>query len=807
MPIHPVLQQFKKALADRTVTNAPAFNKWRLNPEKCKGEDKEEADKLWAQYEAQGASMSHGIRADSPSRPGAQFRGNRPAAYSDSGKQQSKKVRNTEAADPAILAQSFHNPYTFLPFPSEKPKRGKPTPLSVDETDKDRFTGILDLDIRLLSPLLSSHPDACSEDNGHKTFRALSIGNDIIVPSTGVKGSLRTLMTILTGGTLGYVDDEAWLCQGRDARLGPAGRVSRGQVPDNAFLAEVVNPGGFGKEGTIRLGKTELITWSLIEEVAQRQSVGIKPNRFRPKANAKVNYLWMNDTRDSIRDRQDTVHCWKIKLSGRPIIPRGKREGLFKADSMTIVLPSHLWSAYAGRNRHGDHQELKPGDLVWLEPASFGLTEIKLPEDVKSLQWARWGREGERLLDIIDRRHNNQLPDSLNPDGQVDEITNLFGQVPRSDLLTKEGKSGDPLANNGPAPSFAARIRSGNLIFKNSKTAAQPVALAPMAQPHPGCAAFYRQAGADMGQAADIIGNHNLPLRGYKVYRTTKESGPTAPWNYSEQAIFGDQGTANPDRQKLNKTADLLMPDKAPTGKLRLTLRALSKKELVLLLAACSVDWRLGGGKPLGLGHCRITSAALREFHDDGSLGAPLVMQRNASDIAPLPDVFGMMLESDECKLLRDRMNLWQASQSPVDKLRYPRAVVENRERKSRGGHVWFQRHAAPQKAANDGDYPEGLQALHLEENSELHAKAARNTIRAQPLPQFRPEVPQADVLYGYDLFSADNKDARMTAGDKRTLHKKLEPFDPEKHGRASDRSSGNTSQNRDSRQSGRDNR
>ena len=52
------------------------------------------------------------------------------------------------------------------------------------------------------------YPKPLDEDAEHKTYQALTIGNDVIVPATGVRGALRTLMTILTGGTLGYLNDD-----------------------------------------------------------------------------------------------------------------------------------------------------------------------------------------------------------------------------------------------------------------------------------------------------------------------------------------------------------------------------------------------------------------------------------------------------------------------------------------------------------------------------------------------------------------------------------------------------------------------
>src|SRR5690606_28150940 len=98
--------------------------------------------------------------------------------------------------------------------------------------------------------------------------------------------------------------------------------------------------------------------------------------------------------------------------------------------SRRISLPPALWAAYLGRHAHGGAPELKPNDLVWLEPASPTMDRLTSAHDVKSIQWARWGRRGEALRAVIERHHPHVLPDSLNPDGLVDEVTDLFGQVP-----------------------------------------------------------------------------------------------------------------------------------------------------------------------------------------------------------------------------------------------------------------------------------------------------------------------------------------------------------------------------------------
>jgi hypothetical protein len=480
---------------------------------------------------------------------------------------------------------------------------------------------------------------------------------------------------------------------------------------------------------------------------------------------------------------------------------KGKREGLFLPGDEVITLPASLWSAYSGRNRHGDHPTLKEGDLIWLEPMSLGLSAISSAADVKSLQWARWGREGERLLNVIDRHHRHILPDAFNPDGMVDEVTDLFGQVPRPDI-TDEIPSFSSWKEDklpGPAASFAARVRNGNLVFEGAKAKVKKVALAPLAQPHPGCAPFYRDAGADMAQAADVVSNHNLPLRGFKVYRTTSERGNSAPWHFASQGVYGDKGELGANRQKLNKTCDLLMEEDAPVGCLRITVRALSRRELALLLASCSVDWRLGGGKSLGLDHCRVVSIAMREFSDEGLLGETVVMDRKDDKPVELSELYRKELENDA--QLASRLQLWQASQVPVQKMRYPRSVLENRNKLSRGGHVWFQRHSQPRKSERDGAV-EGLQVMHAA--GEVQSATGLDAVRAQPLPQFDPKNPESDVLYGYDLFIGDGPEWVEQMRDRQSHVKKIELFSPEKHSQASHQSGGNQSQNRDSRQDAR---
>jgi hypothetical protein len=342
----------------------------------------------------------------------------------------------------------------------------------------------------------------------------------------------------------------------------------------------------------------------------------------------------------------------------------------------------------------------------------------------------------------------------------------------------------------GAAGPFAARIRPENLAFFDAVTEdgiERAVPLAPLAPPHPGCAAFYRDC-----DDLDLIANHGLPLRGYKVYRTTQERGDNAPWRFATQGVYVENGRLSSTTQRVNKTCDLLRQGRV--GHLRIACRGLSRRELALLLAACSVDWRLGGGKPLGLGHCRVQ--LLRALDETGT---EVVRLERSGDARPgIPDPY-----ASELRDIEPRMEQWQTSQRPVTHLRYPRAVSENRNRKQRGGHVWFQRHASPRKTARGEGPSTGLQVLWTADPLREQAGGA-DRIRAQALPPQCAEVAR-EQLYGFDLFAPEAE----TTKDRNNITRigVLTPFDDQAHARAGDRSGGPQAPTRDTRRRQREQR
>jgi len=652
-------------------------------------------------------------------------------------------------ASPKSLGMPFHNPYTFIPF-GDGGRRDVPVARTVDEVETHhRLTGVLRLRVRTITPMLTCDPEPINGDGDHKTYQALCIGNDVILPSTGIRGALRSMMSILTGGTLGYLSNDSYLCQARDARLGPRSKNSPPNTPLNCFLARVVRSGNANQDGVLELGLTKLVS------VGELARVLPQLDKERPSLGKPQRRLWIEmsgDSPKSVYQNNPPASAWELKLSGRPVNSKGKREGLFLGDGRQVVIPSEMWVAYNERNKHGDHPDLQENDLVWLEPTDIEATRIQSPDEVASLQWARWGREGTRLGDLVRQKHSQVIPDSQRNDGKVDEVTNLFGQVPVAHEVGELPDDQKPIA-------FAGRIFPENLVFPNAKSKVIRETLAPLAPPHPGCVAFYRQ-NLDPDQISTSDG-----LRGYKVYRTCNVVAGKEPWKYVTQPVFGEGGEPLRSAQKVNKTCDLI-PENS-VGILSIAFQGLSKRELGLLLHICGLPWRLGGGKPLSLGLCQ--PEIIQCVDESGKLVEP---GQYASD-----------------RFNEQRVALWTGTQSPVNYLAYPRAVTETRHRKSRGGHVWFARHAKPRmnpSATTGNGVQPGLMPLYIAGKLLDQVNAAQGAtddhepmVSGQVLPLFDSDDPEGDLLFGYDAFDA--KVVKERGPHRRVVHR-LEPFDPAKH-------------------------
>lgn len=709
--MNPILKQIESKIAKRAIVPADRnqLEKFAANP-KYAEEEREFARRLLAQIDAMGAGARAGLdqqaQAQKAARANPVIRGH----DNRGGGNHQQRRTNAAAADPKILGEPFHNPYTFVPFASTPLPVAEPTLLTADEIDPERFTGVIKVRLQTMSPLLSNDAAVKSDQPGPKRRSAMKAGGRHVLPAAGVRGALRSLLTVVTGARLGAESEGVWLCQGRDLQLGPRGQ-SNPSAPAAVFLARVVVVGSASRPGRVELNA--LSGADVLKTVAE---LGVTERRPNPQDG--------RGDRRGVVPRQDGC---QVKFSGRPIKQQGKREGVFKSSGKEIELKAALWEEYAGRYRSADYPELRPGDLVWLEHVDSESVSLMDGKQVASIQWARWGRKGRRAMELMAQKRP-WLTSALA--GKIDMVTDLFGYI--------DGGSTS-------RASRAARVRPDNLVFDEG-TQTTRVELAPLAQPHPGCLAFYRDI-----DDLDTVGVHT-DVRGYKVYRTTKErdqgSTKRAPWHYSLQGEFKDGQTKPFNQSNIAQSCELINEGSLAT--LTIAVRSLSRTELAYLLASCTVDWRLGGGKPLGLGHCRPLSVEVQDELGSTTLKRDLCGhgggELDRESPAVMPDEFCSLITPEH----RQRLDFYQATQRPVDRLRYPRLTIRSENRRTTGGHSWFQRLAGPRKAANQGDSPVGLQVVPL--SGSLQQVAGAPHIKAQPLPKFNPESPFADQLYGYDI-------------------------------------------------------
>ena len=735
MTTHAQINQMESAIRNFQVTAQKIrdFKRW-MEGSKFPEELREEAETLLKKAE----QLRKDGNADSGYRTPPQYKGG--ARGLNNRENLQTPIRNSDAAPASVIGYPFHNPYTFIPFPKNSPERKKTTPLTIDEVEKDRMTGVISLKLKTLSPLLIPDPSRKRQPSSKEPAEIplQRVGEDVVVPASSIRGVLRSLCAIITESALDYVDDELWLCQGRDLSL----KNKSGKY----FLAEIMEKGDRFHDGKVRVGEAVLV---------KTNSLAIE-DKIRPeymKKNGKQ--LWIDNPRSqhpNISNRQDEKHPFRVKVSGRKVNQNGiQHEGAFRPDTAKeITLQKELWQTFTGRYRNAEKKELQNGDLVWLE-AKEPEKGIQTGADVESIQWARWGREGTSFIKVLENRCKHMCPDSIRNDGLVDITSDLFGYVP----ISKDGTK--------IHPAFAARIRTENLIFRHPKYFENPMPV--RSSPHPGCRAFY-----SWNDNYDEISSSDLP-RGYKVYRTSlHQDEKDAPWIYHNQPIF-QGGTERSFQNVADNTTknELLKTDSE--GTLKIAYRALTQKEFSLLLLLLSCDLRIGGGKPFGLGHCLVTE--IKAYNEFGERFLEWDVER-----AKVPEQFKEGLS----KRYLERAVLYCKTQIPVSMLRYPRAVKGYQ----RGGMCWFGYFAAPKKSSqNKGDNQsnkssepakgipqKGLETI--ETDGQLKERAGgKDQIKAQALPLFDPFHPESDLLYGYDVMGFSENNRRNS---KKIKYSKFEP-------------------------------
>ena len=556
-----------------------------------------------------------------------------------------------------VDAQSFHNPYNFVPaLPRDKVtgELGDRAPVGHGRYHPDRWTGRIAVKLTTVTPLLIPDASEITEaENGHKTF-PVRMGADgkPYLPPTSIKGMLRAAYEAVTNSRLSVFEDhDTRLAYRLPAKTGtgviPArvekratglhlrlldvanlprydkrGRVSAkikypvtGNLPrhgDRVFVKVERTKNGIRKVSAIQLWEQDIFPgndwkrgWVLVTNAnigkKQNERVFIEDdNDTFIEIDGKITELWEN----LILDYQK-IHKKDLEERKRNQIPYDKYQG----DSPGKT----AWS----RHIYDENQlTLKEGILCYVQLTADCNPDDAQTKDVIALQPVTISRRlyNQQPLDL--------LPKTLRPAADKSLLSpadRVFGWV------NQKGKG-----------SYKGHVRIHSVECKTSQAEATNnfdhpgVPLAILGQPKPSQTRFYTaedkhgtpiQKDSRSSEAQNKEYGYestNRGLRGRKVYPHHGEL-PAGYWDNPQEDRTSDETdgryqeyrrpSGEDERDSQNRSiTGWVNPDTEFT--FDIDISNLSDVELGALLWLLNLPegfhHRLGGGKPLGFGSVRV---------------------------------------------------------------------------------------------------------------------------------------------------------------------------------------------------------
>lgn len=536
----------------------------------------------------------------------------------------------------------FVNPYTFVPLP-QKVMRSEPLghDPGLDDAEQ-RYVGTLEVTWHLHSPL------AIPIDEWG------TIGGDVRIPGSSVKGAVRSTHEVLFGGCLRQVDlgyrptyrqlpnmealkdwrmavalsdDEVLLCEKEEPmrRSSIDSTALSDRTDGRAKTGDVIAVSGKWKDKPER-------------RVAQQFQVLDRPAAPSGYENLQGRYVLLItkegarpekiEVKDKITNKPKMVPAtwyWslgKLTRERATISPQAKLD--FSWAMMEARPDGKRWVDVCRNGKKlgqalGNEHALEPGSVIWVQTEGSEVSAIKL-----SQFWR------ERSKGSLDQR----IPKANHPCSGEDLLLcpscSVFGSA---DTLNDKHVS-DERRREGDQRSYAAHVRFGAALGVGLQGG--PETLAPLGQPHLGAGLTYLEPtpappipeSRDMRQSRwDSDGNQKRQLRGRKFYW---HSNPERQLKHLKR----DEGVKDvPGRHLKRKHHSDEMCTKAQlviagTFRQTITFDGLDRFGVASLLAALQPGrllgegefaLHLGRGKPLGLGSvtaeitaARITTVAAR---------------------------------------------------------------------------------------------------------------------------------------------------------------------------------------------------
>lgn len=535
----------------------------------------------------------------------------------------------------------FVNPYTFVPLP-QKVVRGQPPghDPGPDEA-RERYVGALEVTWHIQSPIAIP-----TEEWG-------SIGGDVRIPGSSIKGAVRSTHEMLFGGCLRQVDlgyrptyrqlpnmdalkdwrmavvlddDEVLLCEEEKKRSSVDSETLRQRLGGKARTGDViaVNSKNDWKDKPER-------------RVAERFQVRDRPADASGYENLAGCYVVLI-TKEGARHETATVKGKKVRTKwywslGKLTRERATISSQAKRDFSWAMMEARpdgeRWiDVFRGKTKlgqaRGNKHALEPGSVIWVKVLNGKVIAIKL-----SQFWRE--RSKECLGDRIPKETHPCDDENL----RLCPSCSVFGSA---DTLNDKADT-DERRREGDQRSYAAHVRFGAAVGVDLQ--GDEVTLAPLGQPHLGAGLTYLEPKSPEAAPAsrderwsrwDSDGTPKRQLRGRKFYW---HSNPERQLDHLKHT----QGVGDVPGRHLKREhhgAEMCTKAQLVTGgtfRQTITFDGLDQFGVASLLAALQPGrllgdgefaLHLGRGKPLGLGSvtaeitaARITTVAAR-YGDKG---------------------------------------------------------------------------------------------------------------------------------------------------------------------------------------------
>ena len=525
----------------------------------------------------------------------------------------------------------FVNPYTFVPLPRKvvcgQPPGHDPGP---DEA-RERYVGALEVTWRIQSPLAIP-----TEEWG-------SIGGDVRIPGSSIKGAVRSTHEMLFGGCLRQVDlgyrptyrqlpnmdalkdwrmavvlddDEVLLCEKEDPK--------RRSSIDSKALCERV--GDRARTGDVVAVNSD-DDWKDRSElrVAERFQVLQRPAEVSGYEKLAGCYVVLITKKGARRDAVRATWYWSLgKLTRERATFSEKATRDFSWAMMEARPDGERWiNVFRGKTKlgqaRGNEHALEPGSVIWVKARDGMVTAIKLSQF--------WRERSKECL-------GDRIPQETKPcDGENLRLCPSCSVFGSADTLNDQADT-DERRREGDQRSYAAHVRFGSAIGVDLQ--GDEVTLAPLGQPHPGAGLTYLEPTSPEAAPAsrderwsrwDSDSTPKRQLRGRKFYW---HSNPERQLDHLKHT----QGVGDVPGRHLKREhhgADMCTKAQLVTGgtfRQTITFDGLDRFGVASLLAALQPGrllgdgefaLHLGRGKPLGLGSvtaeitaARITTVAAR---------------------------------------------------------------------------------------------------------------------------------------------------------------------------------------------------